>query len=152
MPGYTAVMSRFVAGQTGLFAPEAAPEPPRPARPPLEELADILAELRAAEHLPWPDLTLAMAAEQHVPRLARIAGAVASPRRSWMRPSGCLPRTSKRRCARMPPRDQDRSSITAAFAGMRHHRPIRGTGTRITRAAGSDCNSSVLNARASAST
>ncbi len=37
--------------------------------------ADILAELRTAEHLPWPDLTLAMAAEQHVPRLARIAGA-----------------------------------------------------------------------------
>jgi len=80
-----------------------------PARPPLEELAGILAELRAAEHLPWPDLTLAMAAEQHVLWLARIAGAVASPRRSWMRPSGCLPRTNKRRCARMPPRDQDRS-------------------------------------------
>ena len=149
-PGYTAVMSRFVAGQPDLFAPEAAPEPPRPARPPLEELADILAALRAAEHLPWPDLTLAMAAEQHVPRLARIAGAEASPRRSWMRPSGCLPRTSKRRCARMPPRDQDRSSITAAFAGMPHHRPIRCTGTRIALAPGSD--SSVLNARANAST
>jgi hypothetical protein len=75
MPGYTAAMSRFVAGQIDLFAPEAAPEPPPPARPPLEELADILATLRAAEHLPWPDLTLAMAAEQHVLSLARIAGA-----------------------------------------------------------------------------
>jgi hypothetical protein len=51
------------------------PPPPPPARPALEELADILAALRATQHLPWPDLTAAMAAEQHVLRLARMAGA-----------------------------------------------------------------------------
>jgi len=69
-------MSRVAHGQPDLFAPAAAPEPPPPpARPPLEELAEILAKLRATEQLPWPDLTVAMAEEQRFLRLARMAGA-----------------------------------------------------------------------------
>jgi hypothetical protein len=68
-------MSRFAPGHPDLFAPAAAPEPPPSARPPLEELAEILTELRATEHLPWPDLTVAMAEEQRFLRLARMAGA-----------------------------------------------------------------------------
>ena len=68
-------MSRFAPGQPDLFAPATAPEPSPPARPPLEELAEILSELRAAEQLPWPDLTVAAAEEQRVLRLARMAGA-----------------------------------------------------------------------------
>jgi predicted amidohydrolase len=69
-------MSRFAAGQPDLFAPAAAPEPASPpGRPPLEELAEILARLRATEHLPWPTLNAAMAAEQHFLGLARMAGA-----------------------------------------------------------------------------
>jgi hypothetical protein len=69
-------MSRFAPGQSDLFAPAASPEPPPPpARPPLEELAEILAKLRATEHLPWPSLSVAMAEEQHFLHLARMAGA-----------------------------------------------------------------------------
>ena len=46
-------MSRFAPGQPDLIlAPATAPEPSPPARPPLEELAEILSELRAAEQLP----------------------------------------------------------------------------------------------------
>ena len=68
-------MSRFAPGQPDLFAPAPVPETPPPARPPLEELAEILAELRGTERLPWPNLNAAMAAEQHFLRLARMAGA-----------------------------------------------------------------------------
>lgn len=70
-------MPRFVPGQPDLFAPTAAPppEPPAPTRPPLEELTDLLAELRATERIPWPNLNVAMAVEQHYLGLARIAGA-----------------------------------------------------------------------------
>ena len=67
-------MSQFAPGQPDLFAPAAVPEQPPHGRPPLEELAEILAELRAAKHLPWPDLTVAMAEEQRFLRLARMAG------------------------------------------------------------------------------
>jgi hypothetical protein len=69
-------MSRFALGQPDLFAPAPAPVPEAttPARPPLEELAEILADLQATEYLPWPDLTVAMAEEQRVLRLARLAG------------------------------------------------------------------------------
>lgn len=73
--GYNAVMSRFALSQPDLFAPAPVPEPVAPARLPLGELAEILAELRATEHLPWPDLTVAMAEEQRVLSLARMAGA-----------------------------------------------------------------------------
>jgi len=70
-------MPRFAPGQTDLFAPsvEAAADPAPPARPPLEELADLLAELRATERLPWASLNVAMAVEQHYLGLARNAGA-----------------------------------------------------------------------------
>ncbi len=69
-------MPRFALAQPDLFAPAAtAPEPLSSGRPPLDQLADLLAELRAAERLPWPDLTVAMAEEQRYLALARIAGA-----------------------------------------------------------------------------
>jgi hypothetical protein len=62
-------------------------------RPPLDQLADLLAELRAAERLPWPDLTVAMAEEQRYLAFARSAGAEGrgkgSLQPSWMRPSAC---------------------------------------------------------------
>ena len=76
-PRYTAAMPRFAPIQPDLFAPVAAPdpEPPAPTRPPLDELADLLAELRAAERLPWPSLNVAAAVEQRYLGLARIAGA-----------------------------------------------------------------------------
>jgi len=67
---YTAAMRRFVPSQPDLFAPAAAP-----ARPPLDELAELLAVLRVADRLPWPDLAAAMAAEYRVLWLARLAGA-----------------------------------------------------------------------------
>jgi hypothetical protein len=68
-------MRRFAPDQTDLFAP-ATPPPSSapPARPPLEELAELLADLRVAESLPWPDLPAAMAAEYRVLGLARLAG------------------------------------------------------------------------------
>jgi hypothetical protein len=73
--GYTAAMRRFVPDQTDLFAPSASPPAAaEPARPPLEELAELLADLRVAESLPWPDLPAAMAAEYRVIGLARLAG------------------------------------------------------------------------------
>jgi hypothetical protein len=69
-------MPRFALAQPDLFAPApTASEPPSSGRPPLDQLADLLAELRAAERLPWPDLTVAMAEEQRYLALARIAGA-----------------------------------------------------------------------------
>jgi len=70
-------MPRFAPSQPDLFAPPAAPapEPASPARPPLDELADLLAELRAAERLPWPSLNVAAAVEQRYLSLARISGA-----------------------------------------------------------------------------
>jgi hypothetical protein len=74
---YTAAMPRFAPSQPDLFVPTAtpAPEPPPPTRSPLDELADLLAELRAADRLPWPNLTVAAAVEQRYLGLARIAGA-----------------------------------------------------------------------------
>lgn len=69
-------MPRFAPTQPDLFAPAAVPqEAPPPTRPPLVELAALLAELRAAERLPWPDVTVAMAEEQRMLALARSAGA-----------------------------------------------------------------------------
>ncbi len=74
-------MSRFAPGQADLFAraepdPLAEPAPVgAPERPALEQLAEALAALRAAEQLPWPDVTAAMAEEQRILGLARQAGA-----------------------------------------------------------------------------
>ena len=66
-------MRRFAPNQTDLFAPP-APTPAPPARPPLDELTELLADLRVADRLPWPDLPAAMAAEYRVLGLARLAG------------------------------------------------------------------------------
>lgn len=76
-PRDSAAMRRFAASQSDLFdlfAPAAAPPRP-PERPPLEELTELLATLRTAERLPWPDLPTAMTAEYRVLWLARQAGA-----------------------------------------------------------------------------
>ena len=70
---YTAPMTRFSLSQPDLFAPAAAP-PAVPSRPPLDELAELLAYLRAARHLPWPDAAATMAEERRALGLARLAG------------------------------------------------------------------------------
>lgn len=72
--GYSAAMHRFAPSQADLFAPAAAPET-APERAPLVELAELLAGLRAAECLPWPDAAAAMAEEHRALGLARLAGA-----------------------------------------------------------------------------
>jgi hypothetical protein len=46
-----------------------------PERAPLDELADLLAALRVADELPWPDVAAAMAAERRAYGLGRRAGA-----------------------------------------------------------------------------
>jgi hypothetical protein len=71
--GYNGPMSRFAPSQTDLFAP-AQPSPTAPERPPLEQLAELLAALRQAERLPWPDLRTAMAEEYRAIGLGRRAG------------------------------------------------------------------------------
>jgi hypothetical protein len=73
MRGYTLSMPRFASNQPDLFAPApAAPEAPE--RPPIEQLAELLTTLRAAERLPWPDLSTAMAEEYRAIGLGRRAG------------------------------------------------------------------------------
>ena len=66
-------MSRFVPSQPDLFAAPATPA--QPERAPLDELAELLALLRVADRLPWPDVATAMAEEQRAYGLARRAGA-----------------------------------------------------------------------------
>jgi hypothetical protein len=70
---YIPSMSRFAPTQPDLFAP-AASEAVAPERPPLEELEELLSVLRAADRLPWPDLSKAMAEEHRVIGLGRRAG------------------------------------------------------------------------------
>ena len=68
-------MPRFAASQPDLFAPAPAPATQGPpARSPLDELNELLAQLRVADRSPWPDLPAAMAAEYRVLGLARLAG------------------------------------------------------------------------------
>jgi len=67
-------MTRFALRQDDLFAP-AAKVPVVAARPPLAQLADLLASLRTAKRLPWPDAAATMAEERHALGLARLAGA-----------------------------------------------------------------------------
>lgn len=67
-------MSRFAHSQPDLFAP-APRAPAAPERAPLDELADLLAVLRAADRLPWPDVATAMAEERRAYSLGRLAGA-----------------------------------------------------------------------------
>jgi hypothetical protein len=66
-------MSRFAPNHPDLFAPPPAAAV-APERPPLEELADLLSMLRAADRLPWPDLSSAMAEEYRAIGLGRRAG------------------------------------------------------------------------------
>ncbi len=65
-------MSRFA--QTDLFAPPPAPAEPEEAPAPLDELRAILARVRAAERLPFPDAAAAMTEELRVVGLGRRAG------------------------------------------------------------------------------
>jgi hypothetical protein len=66
-------MPRFGSRQPDLFAPTADAEPAAPDNP-LAELAALLARLRAADRMPWPDAATAMAEELHALGLARQAG------------------------------------------------------------------------------
>ncbi len=67
-------MTRFAPRQADLFAaPPAEPEPSAP-EDPLAEILDLLAQVRDAERLPWPDAAAAMAAEHRVLGLGRRAG------------------------------------------------------------------------------
>jgi hypothetical protein len=66
-------MSRFAPSQPDLFA-TTAPASAAPERPPLDEPSDLLSALRAADRLPWPDLSAAMAEEYRAIGLGRRAG------------------------------------------------------------------------------
>lgn len=59
--------------QPDLFAPAAAPAA-EPASDPLAELTALLALVRGADRLPWPDAAAAMAEELRALGLARLAG------------------------------------------------------------------------------
>jgi hypothetical protein len=66
-------MARVAPHHPDLFAPPAA-APATPERPPVDELLDLLAMLRGADRLPWPDLSAAMAEEYRAIGLGRRAG------------------------------------------------------------------------------
>lgn len=68
-------MTRFGPLQPDLFV---SPSPPAaaPARAPVDELAAMLAGLRAADRLPWADAAAVMAEEQRALGLARLAGPI----------------------------------------------------------------------------
>ncbi len=63
-------MTRF-GPQTDLFA---APAPPPPEDDPLAELRALLARVRGADRLPWPNAATVMAEEHRALGLARRAG------------------------------------------------------------------------------
>nr|WP_294516317.1 hypothetical protein [uncultured Rhodopila sp.] len=67
-------MRRRVFTHPDLFAPAAKPAPAAEP-PPLDQLNAMLAMLRAAEYLPWPDAAATMAEERRALGLARLAGA-----------------------------------------------------------------------------
>ena len=75
--GHADAMRRFAPSQPDLFAPPPAPAPPPspPERPPLDELNDLLALVRGAEKMPWPNLQETMAQEHRAMFLASKAGA-----------------------------------------------------------------------------
>ncbi|MGH7152751.1 MAG: hypothetical protein ACREF3_02390, partial [Acetobacteraceae bacterium] len=64
-------MARFVSSQPDLFA--ASPEAPSPPPDAIAELSVLLARLRGAERLPWPDAAATMAEELRALGLARQA-------------------------------------------------------------------------------
>lgn len=67
-------MSGFDASHPDLFARAARPAAAAEA-PPLDQLNDLLAMLRSAETLPWPDAAATMAEERRALGLARFADA-----------------------------------------------------------------------------
>ncbi len=69
--GYAVLMRRFA--HPDLFAH--VPDPPPASPEPVSELTQLLAELRTAETLPWPDAAATMAVERRALGLARLAGA-----------------------------------------------------------------------------
>lgn len=74
---YDAAMTRFAPHQPDLFAAPAEPAEPgsTQAGDPVAELRALLARLRVADPMPWPDAAAAMAEEHHALGLARLAGA-----------------------------------------------------------------------------
>ena len=66
-------MIRFAPGQRDLFAPP-PPPPAAPETTPLEQLTALLAILKPATRMPWPDLMTAMEAERHAFWLASQSG------------------------------------------------------------------------------
>jgi hypothetical protein len=66
-------MRRFAPSHSDLFAPTTT-QAVAPTRAPLDELADLLGSLRAADRLPWPDAAATMAEERRALGLARLAG------------------------------------------------------------------------------
>jgi hypothetical protein len=78
---YPSTMRRFAPNQPDLFAPRqpdlfapADPVETTPERPPLEELADMLALLRDAKEMPWPTLRMTMEKEYRAMYLGSLAG------------------------------------------------------------------------------
>ena len=67
-------MRQFAPSHADLFAPTTT-QAAAPTRAPLDELADLLGSLRAADRLPWPDAAATMAEERRALGLARLAGA-----------------------------------------------------------------------------
>ena len=68
-------MTRFVPFQTDLFVTCSPAAAKAPAKEPLTELAEMLARLRQAERMPWPDAAGAMVEERRALGLAAMAGA-----------------------------------------------------------------------------
>ena len=66
-------MSQFAPGQPDLFAPP-PPPPAAPEPPALEQLAALLAILKPATRMPWPDLKTATQAEYRVIALGSQSG------------------------------------------------------------------------------
>jgi hypothetical protein len=73
-------MSRFAPQQSDLFAPASVPSGRAPTLPPVDpidpitELNEMLAFARAADRLPWPDLSTAMDWEYRALFLGRQSG------------------------------------------------------------------------------
>jgi len=67
-------MPRFAPQHLDLFVPSNAAESTAPFVNPLAELSALLARLRAADHMPWPDAAAAMAEEHRALGLASQAG------------------------------------------------------------------------------
>jgi len=67
-------MTRVAYRHDDLFAPARYPAAPIPETEPLTELQEMLAMLRTADVLPWPDAAATMAQERRALGLAKLAG------------------------------------------------------------------------------